>query len=164
MVAEQLYWRKILSGCFRFILLWLLIAIMKRCTEGFPPNPHYRKKKRKATTVKTVHDTANITYWNSVNMHKAQQHSATAHHLKHQMLLVLLSQSFSFRQQPVLSLLFSRCRPQKALQPPPYLKVKDWLRAMLFNIFILSGSYWIAIINNFYFLVGFKLLRSTLTH
>ena len=30
-VTEQLYWRKILSGCFHFIWLWLLITIMKRC-------------------------------------------------------------------------------------------------------------------------------------
>ena len=33
MVTEQLYWRKILCSYFRFIWLWLLIAIMKRCTE-----------------------------------------------------------------------------------------------------------------------------------
>ena len=33
MVTEQLYWRKTLCGCFRFIWLWLLIAIMKRCAE-----------------------------------------------------------------------------------------------------------------------------------
>ena len=33
MVTEQLYWRKILCGCFRFIWLRLLIAIMKRCVE-----------------------------------------------------------------------------------------------------------------------------------
>ena len=31
--TEQLYWRKILCGCFRFIWLWLLISIMKRCAE-----------------------------------------------------------------------------------------------------------------------------------
>ena len=58
-------------------------------------------------------------------MHKAQQHSATAHHLKHQMPLVLLSRSFSFQQQPVLGLSFLRCRPQKVLQLLLYLKVKD---------------------------------------
>ena len=33
MVTEQLYWRKILCGWFHFIWLWLLLAIMKRCTE-----------------------------------------------------------------------------------------------------------------------------------
>ena len=33
MVTEQLYWRKVLCGCFRLIWLWLLIAIMKRCAE-----------------------------------------------------------------------------------------------------------------------------------
>ena len=33
MVTEQFYWRKILCGCFRFIWLWLLIAIMNRCAE-----------------------------------------------------------------------------------------------------------------------------------
>ena len=33
MVTEQLYWRKIIRGCFHFIWLWLLIAIVKRCTE-----------------------------------------------------------------------------------------------------------------------------------
>ena len=33
MVKEQLYWRKVLCGCFRFRWLWLLIAIMKRCAE-----------------------------------------------------------------------------------------------------------------------------------
>ena len=32
MVNEQLYWRKIICGCFR-ICLWLLISIMKRCAE-----------------------------------------------------------------------------------------------------------------------------------
>ena len=31
--TEQLYWRKILYDCFRFIWLWLRIAIMKSCTE-----------------------------------------------------------------------------------------------------------------------------------
>ena len=29
MVTEQLYWRKIICGCFHFIWLWLLIAITK---------------------------------------------------------------------------------------------------------------------------------------
>ena len=33
MVTEQMYWRKILFGCFRFMWLWLLIAIVKRCEE-----------------------------------------------------------------------------------------------------------------------------------
>ena len=33
MVTEQLYWKKSICGCFRFILLWLLKAIMKRCVE-----------------------------------------------------------------------------------------------------------------------------------
>ena len=33
MVTKQLYWRKILCGCFRFIWMWLLIAIMKRHAE-----------------------------------------------------------------------------------------------------------------------------------
>ena len=33
MVTEQLYWRKVLCGCFRLIWLWLLIAIMKKCVE-----------------------------------------------------------------------------------------------------------------------------------
>ena len=33
MVTEQLYWRKITCGCFHFIWLWLLIAIVKRCIE-----------------------------------------------------------------------------------------------------------------------------------
>ena len=33
MVTEQLYWRKILCGCFRSLGLWLLLAIMKRCAE-----------------------------------------------------------------------------------------------------------------------------------
>ena len=33
MVTEQLYWRKVLCGCFRLIWLWLLIANMKRCAE-----------------------------------------------------------------------------------------------------------------------------------
>ena len=33
MVTEQIYWGKIPYGCFRFIWLWLLISIMKSCTE-----------------------------------------------------------------------------------------------------------------------------------
>ena len=33
MVTDQLYWRKILCGCFHFISLWLLISIIKRCAE-----------------------------------------------------------------------------------------------------------------------------------
>ena len=33
MVREQLCWRKVTRGCFRFIWLWLLFAIMKRCAE-----------------------------------------------------------------------------------------------------------------------------------
>ena len=33
MVTEQRYWRKILCGCVRFVWLWQLLAIMKRCTE-----------------------------------------------------------------------------------------------------------------------------------
>ena len=33
LVTEQLFWRKILRGCFRFIWLRLLISIMKRCAE-----------------------------------------------------------------------------------------------------------------------------------
>ena len=33
MIEEQLYWRRILCGCFRLIWLWLLISIMKRCAE-----------------------------------------------------------------------------------------------------------------------------------
>ena len=33
MVTEELYWRKTFCGCFRFIRLWLLISIMKRCAE-----------------------------------------------------------------------------------------------------------------------------------
>ena len=33
MVTKQLYWRKVLCGCFCLIWLWLLIAIMKRCAE-----------------------------------------------------------------------------------------------------------------------------------
>ena len=33
MVAEQLYLRKILCGCFHFIWLWLLISIMKKYAE-----------------------------------------------------------------------------------------------------------------------------------
>ena len=33
MVTEQLYWRKILDGCFRSLWLWLLVAIMNRCAE-----------------------------------------------------------------------------------------------------------------------------------
>ena len=33
MVTEQLYRRKVLCGCFPFIWLCLLIAIMKRCAE-----------------------------------------------------------------------------------------------------------------------------------
>ena len=32
-VNEQLYWRKIICGCFHFIWLWLLISVMKRCAE-----------------------------------------------------------------------------------------------------------------------------------
>ena len=35
MVTEKLYWRKIICGCFRFIWLWLLISIMKRCAERY---------------------------------------------------------------------------------------------------------------------------------
>ena len=33
MATEQLYWIKVLCGCFRFTWLWLLIAIIKTCTE-----------------------------------------------------------------------------------------------------------------------------------
>ena len=33
MVTKQLHWSKILCGCFRFIWMWFLIAIMKRCAE-----------------------------------------------------------------------------------------------------------------------------------
>ena len=33
MVTKQFYWRKILCGYFRFIWVWLLIAIMKRRLE-----------------------------------------------------------------------------------------------------------------------------------
>ena len=33
MVREQLYWRKVLCGCFCIIWLWLPIAIVKRCAE-----------------------------------------------------------------------------------------------------------------------------------
>ena len=33
MVTEQLYQRKVLCGCLRLIYLWLLIAIMKKCTD-----------------------------------------------------------------------------------------------------------------------------------
>ena len=33
MVPEQLYWRKILCGCFRFMCLWVFVAIKKRCPE-----------------------------------------------------------------------------------------------------------------------------------
>ena len=33
MVTEQLYWRKVLFGCLRFIWLWLLVAIRNRCAE-----------------------------------------------------------------------------------------------------------------------------------
>ena len=33
MVTEQLYWRKILCVCFRYLWLWLLLAIMKRYAE-----------------------------------------------------------------------------------------------------------------------------------
>ena len=32
MVTEQLYWR-LYCGCFRFIWLWLLLSVMKRCAE-----------------------------------------------------------------------------------------------------------------------------------
>ena len=32
-VTKQLYWRKILFGCFHFEWLWLLIAITKRCAK-----------------------------------------------------------------------------------------------------------------------------------
>ena len=40
MVAEQLYWRKIICGCFGFTWLLLLISIMKRCTERCPLQLH----------------------------------------------------------------------------------------------------------------------------
>ena len=33
LLTEQLYWRKIFCGCFRFIWQWLLIAIIKSCAE-----------------------------------------------------------------------------------------------------------------------------------
>ena len=33
MVTEYVYWRKMLCGCFPFIWLWLLSAIIKRCAE-----------------------------------------------------------------------------------------------------------------------------------
>ena len=33
LVTEQPYWRKILWDCFRFIWLWLLTAVMKRCAK-----------------------------------------------------------------------------------------------------------------------------------
>ena len=33
MVTEQLYWRKNICGCFRILCLWLVLPIMKRCTE-----------------------------------------------------------------------------------------------------------------------------------
>ena len=33
MVTKQLFWKKILCGCFRSSWLWLLLAIMKRCAE-----------------------------------------------------------------------------------------------------------------------------------
>ena len=32
MVTEQLYWR-LYCGCFRFIWLWLLLSVLKRCAE-----------------------------------------------------------------------------------------------------------------------------------
>ena len=42
MFTEQLQWRKILCGCFRFIWLWLLISIMKRCAERCAMQLHHR--------------------------------------------------------------------------------------------------------------------------
>ena len=35
MIREQLHWRKILCGCFRFLWLWLLISIMKTYAEQY---------------------------------------------------------------------------------------------------------------------------------
>ena len=33
MITKQLYSRKIICGWFRFVWMWLLIAVMKRCTQ-----------------------------------------------------------------------------------------------------------------------------------
>ena len=41
MVTEQLYCRKTICGCFRYIWLWLLISIMKRCAERYALQLYY---------------------------------------------------------------------------------------------------------------------------
>ena len=47
MVNKQLYQRKIICGCFRFMWLWLLISIIKKCTESWAQQLYHTSVKAK---------------------------------------------------------------------------------------------------------------------
>ena len=51
MVTEQLYWRKFFCGCSRFMWLWPLISIMKRCAERCALHLYHTSLKKKRSHI-----------------------------------------------------------------------------------------------------------------